>query len=286
MLVGSDDDKDRPVNVINNNGKVTSKSNWCEEEPNQKRGVGVVLEVSTHKVRKRGSVVAVKRVLNWSERFFDWWEHSRLKKFGIGLGRLLMWIDIITDSIVAYDLYRTQQSPYLWVMALVFLVLQYVVIWMVLLKPVRKLVREGQFGKFVIPAAASWPLFIFCYTVIGMPCILCLDILLVTNYLCDELEGKSFISKDFLVYYERMRVLCECLLEALPEAIFQVSIWRAGILSGDDDSSSFGGLSPSEALFVSVGITMVSLLKCLYLVTMELSNAESVLGHMLDRLST
>jgi hypothetical protein len=55
-------------------------------------------------------------------------------------------------------------------------------------------------------------------------------------------------------------------VQALPEAIFQVSIWRAGILSGDEDSSSMGGLSPAEALFISVGITMVSLLKCLYLV--------------------
>jgi hypothetical protein len=95
----------------------------------------------------------------------------------------------------------------------VFLVLQYVVIWMVLLKPVRNLVHAGKFGRHFSPAAQSWPVFLFCYTVIGMPCILCLDVLLVTNYLCDELEGKSFISKDFLVYYERMRVLCECLLE-------------------------------------------------------------------------
>jgi hypothetical protein len=95
-----------------------SKSNWCEEQQPSKKGIAEALQAHTPKAMKRGSVVSVRRVLSWSERFFDWWEHSRLKKFGIGLGRLFMWMDIVTDSIVAYELYRTQkQRPYLWVMA-------------------------------------------------------------------------------------------------------------------------------------------------------------------------
>lgn len=55
-----------------------------------------------------------------------------------------------------------------------------------------------------------------------------------------------------------MRVLCETLLEALPESIFQLSIWKAGLLTSKDTDVNL--------LYVSIGISCASLFKCCYLV--------------------
>ena len=151
------------------------------------------------------------------------WEHSRLKRLGIALGRLAMCSDIVTDALVTHSLWRTQKDrPILFMMGLFFLLLQYVVIWAVLFKPLRRLAAETSYKP-------SFGLFVVVYMLLGLPTIICMDVLLFTIYLFSELEDKTF-----LIYYERMRVLCETLLEALPESIFQLSIWRAGYYRGED----------------------------------------------------
>lgn len=192
----------------------------------------------------------IDQIMFFLDPYFDWWEHSKLKQVGIGLGRIAMCSDIVTDALVTHDLWRTQKErPLLWLMGIFFLCLQYVVIWGVLFKPLYRLSSS----KTVFGLKPTVFSFTLVYVLIGLPCIVCMDLVLFSVYLFSELEDQTF-----LIYYERMRVLCETLLEALPESMFQLYVWKTGLLDSED-------MDPN-ILYVSIGISCGSLLKCLYLV--------------------
>jgi hypothetical protein len=186
------------------------------------------------------------------DRAFTWWENSNGKKLVIAVGRGFLASDLITDSMVAKGIYDTEHDRRLWLffIAVGFIFLQYVVMWAILFRPIRKLFLEDKVarGWCAKVKRKEWH-FNILWLVFGIPSLIGMDLFICTYRMFSELEDTTYI-----IYYERLRLLCECVLEAMPESFFQLAIWRAGIVDQIDQ----------DLLYISIGISFMSFFKCMY----------------------
>ena len=146
-------------------------------------------------------------------------------------GRLAMFGDLVSDTIVTLEISASRSDyPGITFMAWALLLLQYFIMWFLLAKPMEQLwlnhppaplCHRGSAAPPKLPRAAEQKRFQRFWGVCGLPCLLYMDLMLVSKHLTDELANEPY-----KIYYWKLRLVCESLFEAIPQSLFQMAVWK------------------------------------------------------------
>lgn len=170
---------------------------------------------------------------------------SKFVMLTTAIGRIMMLMDIYTDVTVSYELGTTKnangeiENKGLFRISLALLLAQYAVLWILMWRPflakrddillnLSRRAAEGPSSKkdddvikhwflSLVFEAQIWSwLFVIVYVVLGIPLLFITDILIFTVFCWKPPE-----TNQYLLYYERLRIITEVFAESLPNIVFQ-----------------------------------------------------------------